>query len=251
MNFKNYLTEQDLEQEILLEFSKWNIAGLIAKYMIPLSPGMMDRLGYSQEDKIAYHLTNYDKYFDSIVKNQGKKGQISCFTKGGFELTRIPSQPNILIKLKGKMIIDGDKDLWTLTSSRGVRWLDQDSRVRGNKLSFNIEGILRKLAKNYSLDFEDLAPEIITLSAKDQVKFYRDYLKAVERYLDQGGYKDLNDYIKKSAQMSYNEVIMEKVQILDVSCVQIEQDYIVKELSEMNITYAGVVDYHDIKNIKD
>ncbi|MCD6435241.1 MAG: hypothetical protein J7L15_02455 [Clostridiales bacterium] len=248
MNFKNYLNE---DAEILSEFTTHNIAGLISKYMIPLSPGMLDRLGYSENDKIAYHLTNFDKYFEDIYKNQGKKGQISCFTRGGFELSRVPSQPNILIKLKGKMIIGGNTDIWTVTSSRGVRWLDQDSRIKDNKLSFNIEGILRKLSKNYNIDFDELDIGIVNLSKKDQVSFYRDYMKAIERYLDQGGYKELNAYLKNAADMSYNEVIMERIEILEVSCVEIEQDYIIDKLNLMKVTYGGLKNYHDIKKIKD
>ena len=248
MNFKNYLNE---DEEILLEFSKHNIAGMISKYMIPLSPGMMDRLGYSEENKIAYHLTNFNKYFDMIYKNQGKKGQISCFTRGGFELARVPSQPDILIKLQGKMILGGDSDIWTLTSSRGVRWLDQDSRIKGNKLSFNIDSILRKLAERYNIDFEELDIGIVQLSKKEQVAFYRDYMKAIERYLDQGGYKELNKYLKNAADMSYNEVIMERVTILDVSCVEIEQEYIINKLRDKKITYGGLINYHDIKKIKE
>jgi len=248
MTFNSYLLE---ETELLNEFSKHNIAGLIAKYMIPLSPGMMERLGYSEDNKIAYHLTNFSKYFEQMVKSQGKKGHLSCFTRGGFELARVPSQPDVLIKLQGKMIIEGDTDIWTLTSSRGVRWLDQDSRIKGNKMSFNIEGILRKLSKKYAIDFEELDIELVKLDQKIQVRFYRDYLTAVESYLDRGGYKDLNNYLKSAADMSYNEVIMSRIEILEVACVEIEQDYIINSLTNLGITYAGVVTYHDIKKIKD
>ena len=101
MNFKTFIQE---DINLLAEFTKHNLPSLISNYAIPLSTGMMDRLGYSEDGKTAYHLTNFQKHFNDMVKGQNKKGQISCFTKGGFELTRIPSQPDVLVKLQGKMV---------------------------------------------------------------------------------------------------------------------------------------------------
>ena len=252
MSFKDHHSE---DQQILAEFTKHEIPELIANLMIPLSPILMKKLGYHEDDKIAYHLTNFDKYFLDIYKNQGKKGQISCFTKGGFELTRIPSQPDVLIKLQGEMIIGGDTDIWTLTSSRGVRWLDHKGRA-GGKLGFYIEGILQKLLKEFSIDAEIdnsklIASSIMNLSKKAQVQFYKRYLEEIERYLSGGGYRELNNYLKNASEMSYNEVIMERVKILEVSCVEIEQDYIINKLRDRNITYGGIMNYHDIKTIKE
>ncbi len=251
MKFKNYLLEQTNQNIILQEFTTHGIPELISKLMIPLSPILMKKLGYFEDDKIAYHLTNYNKYFNNIYKNQGKKGQISCFTKGGFELARVPSQPDILIKLKGEMVIGGDTDIWTVTSSRGVRWLDH--KKRGTKLDFFIEGILTKILKEFNGTYgteKEIQNFIENLSNKEQVKFYKRYLEEIERYINQGGYKELNKYLKSAAEMSYNEVIMERVQILEVSCVEIEQQYIIDKLKELNITYDGLINYHDIKKIK-
>lgn len=251
MKFKTYL---NTDKELLLEFSAHGIPELISRLMIPLSPILMKKLGYFEADKIAYHLTNFNKYFDMIYKNQGKKGQISCFTKGGFELTRIPSQPDILIKLQGEMIIGGDTDIWTVPSSRGVRWLDHSGRG-GAKLDFYIEGILVKIFKEFSFDINpqsesQIKDTILELNNKEQIQFYKRYLEEIEGYINKGGYKELNKYLKNAAEMSYNEVVMERIQILDVSCVEIERDYIINKLRDLKITYGGLINYHDIKKIK-
>ena len=151
-------------------------------------------------------------------------------------------------------MIEGKTDIWTLASTRGVRWLDQKNRV-DKFLTIDIRSVVAKSFREinqpdtYEMTSEEIETAINNLSNKDQIKFYKVYIKNIERYLDSGGYKLLNNYLKKASPMSYNEVIMERFKILEVSCVQIEQDFIVAELAELGIPYGGLVNYHDIKKI--
>ncbi len=244
MSFKSYLNE----------YTKHNITRLISKGALPLDPSMMDRLGFS-EDLEAYHLTN-KIHLDDLYKNQNKHKQLSCFTVGGAELARIPSQPDVLLRLKGTAVISGQTDIWTLVSTRDRRWIDNADRTKGNKLYFRIQGVLSKIAKNYgflgdvySMQPEDIQKEIDALDRKAQVSLYRDYLKGIENMLDSGGYKDLISYLKNAADMSYNEVILTKWAIQDVSCVRTEQDSVVEFCTKNKINYGGVVDYKYIIRI--
>ena len=140
-------------KEYLLEYTKYSIEHLISIRAVPLVPSMLDRLGYVEDNLEVYHLTN-QRDLENLVKHQNKRSQISCFTSGGYELARLPSQPNVLLKLKGKAIIKGEKDLWSLVSVKGRRWLDQDARIKGNKITFGINGILQKIANNLGIDVD-------------------------------------------------------------------------------------------------
>ena len=227
MNFKNFLLERS------------NIIALIKSYSVPVLPGMMSRLGYSDHGT-AYRVMN-SKYLEDLIQKQGKKNNLSAFTKGGYNLARVPSLPNILVELEGTILINGETDLWSKRDQRGVLWLDQDRRVPGNKLSFNLQGIIDKLTKEIGV--------IEEISQKDQVRFYKEYLTAVERYLNQGGYKELNDYLKKASDLDYNEVVITRYKITKVYSLEFDRDHIMSTLNKNNITYGGVLNYHDINKI--
>jgi len=91
---------------------------LISLGYLPLSHDMMDRLGYSYDIDEAYSVTN-SHYLKNIVKIQNTKKQISSFTKGGLELAKLPSNPNILLKLSGNVVIEAASDAWTLVDTQG------------------------------------------------------------------------------------------------------------------------------------
>jgi len=249
--FKNYLL---YEQTILEEYSKHPISELIAYGGIPLDPGMMDRLGFSEKEQLAYHLTN-SVNLDDMTMNQGKKKQLSCFTKGGPELARLPSQPNILLMLKGDTVIKGDTDLWTLVSTRDKRWLDIN-KEKHSKLNFFIMGVLSKVAKKvdmnvdvYNTDPKTLAGMIEMLDKKDKIKLYKTYMIEMEKMLNKN-YKILIEYLKTAADMKYNEVVLTKWEIMDSWCLEYEQPIVIEKLSELNIPYAGVMYRRDLSSLK-
>jgi hypothetical protein len=253
MSFKTYIKESD---ELLLEFTKHNIPELIANRSIPLEPGMMRRLGYYLEGEQAYHLTN-DKNLADMKKNQGKRNQqISCFTEGSHELSRLPSQPNVLLLLEGDTVIEGKTDIWTTSSVRGRRWLDVRDRPGAKKLTFFINGVLQKVSKSIGLGIDiyemkpgELQRVIENLDRNMTKQFYLMYLREMESMLNQQ-YKELNLYLKSAAEMKYNEVVLTKWKILEAWCVGHEQPFIVHQLKELNISYAGVIEQRDFPNLR-
>jgi hypothetical protein len=240
MTFKTYLNE----------YTKRKISDLIANRAIPLSSPMMDRLGYSFQTK-AWHLTNH-RHLEELVKNQNSKKQLSTFTKGGKELVRLPSQPDVLVELEGIAVLEGKKDLWTIVDTQGRRWIDHRARVKGNKLTFFIDGILTKLL---GVDVNGKKPgevlDIIeNLSNKEKSIFYKDYINAIERYIDGGGYKDLADYIEKSAPMDYNEVVLNQYKILNVKVIDFESPNVLATISKLGLNYDGIILSKDLAKLK-
>jgi hypothetical protein len=251
-SFKKYLNETE---ELLLEFSKHKIPELIAARSIPLEPGMMRRLGYYLEDEQAYHLTN-SKNLPDMLKAQGKRNNhISCFTKGSHELSRLPSQPNVLLLLEGDTVIGGETDIWSLTSERGRRWLDVRDRPGAKKLTFYINGVLQKVAGMIGLDIdvykmkpEELQETIENLDKSEAKQFYLTYLREMENMLNLH-YKELNTYLRSAAEMGYNEVILDKWKILEAWSVDWERPEVQKFCEDNNIGYGGVIMSRDFTKL--
>ena len=252
MSFKIFLNESQL---ILNEYSKHPISELIARRAIPLDPGMMSRLGFLEEDVQAYHVTNSIR-LDEMAKNQNKKKQLSCFTKGGPELARLPSQPNVLLLLEGTSVVKGETDIWTLVSTRDRRWLDIGSRGKDTKLFKFITGVLQTVANKagiecdvYNASTQEIQTKIESLPPQQKVQLYRLYLTEMEAFLNKQ-YKVLINYLKNAAEMSYNEVILTKWKILDVWCIEIEQPNVEEKLKELNLSYAGVILRKDLGKLE-
>lgn len=266
MNFKSYLKKinqyllgnEGLDQR-LDEYSNHKISELIGLRAIPLTTGMMDRLGYSVDNRSVYHLTNI-KHLEELVKIQNTKKQISTFSKGGAELARLPSQPNILVRLLGTEIISGSSDIWTLPDTNGRRWIDQTDRVENNKLTFMINGMIQKIFSLYNVlenseDVTKMSPKelqnfIDNLSNQTKSKIYAEYIDRMERYIDQGGYKELQHYLKNASNLSYNEVILSNFKIIDVRALDIESPLIVSKCAELSLVYSGVFSSRELKNLK-
>ena len=263
MSFKKTINE---EQEILLEYNDFSVAELIASGSIPLEPGMMNRLGFSEKNQEAYHMTNYHKYLKDMISNQNKKVQLSCFTKGGPELARLPSNPNIVIKLKGTTVIKGKTDIWSLTSVRGRRWLSISSSgyvgaraKKVSKLHNLVLGVLQRVTNKAQEDQEEIIDMynsteterrnvISWLSDKEKVALYRLYMKEMEKLLNKH-YKVLVDYISDAADFSYDEVILTKWKIIEVKALDFDNG-VKTALKDTNVPYAGVILKKDLKDLK-
>jgi hypothetical protein len=248
IKFKEFISEKNAQ-------GNTDIKTLIAMSAIPLSTPMMDRLGYSYEDE-AYHVTS-GQYLDSLVKMQNKKKQISAFTKGGFQLMKLPSNPTILVKLEGNIVIDAASDMWTSIDSNGRRWINVVSSENSNgteyseKLSFFIRGIANKIRKDLgygemSKGYEGLK-DINLMTKEDRNKMYKLYIDSVEKYLQKDGYKLLNKHLKTNITYDYNEVILNKFKI--IGAYSLDNDDKKDEIEKAKIKYLGIMPMKDIPNI--
>lgn len=245
VNFKEYLNEAT------------EIAQLIANKSIPLEPGLMRRLGYFESDVKAYHLTN-SIHLPEMKKNQKKRNaQLSCFTKGGPELARIPSQPNVLLLLQGDSLIKGETDIWTIRSVRGRRWLDIRNRKLttgdAKKLTKYMSGVLQSTADVYGIDIDAYksSPDEIfkIIQSQGSLMMYKTYLTKLESMLNKE-YKLLNEYLRTAAEMKYNEVILDNWKMLEIYSVDFESPATLDIINKLNVPYKGIITQKEISKLE-
>jgi hypothetical protein len=245
MKFKEFLDEASQNSHKMIE--------MLSYLSVPLDMDMMDRLGYSYEG-IVYHMTS-PQYFSDLKKFQGTKKQLSTFTKGSSELLKLPSNPNTVAKLEGTIVIEAESDMWTTIDTTGRRWID----IKDDKIKFTLDGILYSCIKNIlpkeslsSFPTKHNAEEYLEffkgLKPKERSKIYLMYLQKVEEYIDKGGYKDLNKYLKSYITYDYNEVIITKYKVLGL--YSLDNDSKENDIKKAGFKYLGVMTQKEVKNIK-
>jgi hypothetical protein len=216
---------------------------------------MMRRLGYYEENITAYHLTNI-RDLSTIKKNQRKRNvHLSCFTKGGYELARLPSQPNVLVVLQGDSVIKGDTDIWTVVSERGRRWLDVRDRV-DKKLTFLVNGVIQKTFNQlhiqvdaYKISPKELQELIEAQSKSTQKSLYGLFLRNTEEMINRD-YVVLNNYLRNAAKMSYNEVVLDKYTVQGVYTLpHYTGSEALTVIKELHLDYLGEISFDEIKKI--
>jgi hypothetical protein len=179
MTFKQFLQER-------LDFGT-EAEDLLKQGYLPLLPKLFKDLGYSEDNVTAFHMTNSNN-----IRNRKKSDQISCFTKPSLELTKLPSRPDIVEKVKGRMLIKGSSDIYTYLDFKGRRWIklniDQHKSPAGKQLQFMLRSF-----------------------AKDGITF--DYYRKLDEYMQKDGYKLLNKYLKEIT-FSYDELILDRVETI-------------------------------------
>lgn len=217
---------------------------------LPLVPEMLDNLGYSYDIDEAYSVTNAT-YLPNLIKIQHKHNSISTFTKGGKELAKLPSHPNILLKLSGNVVIEAASDLWTFIDPDGHRWmgLSPENTKEGTKyseqLAFFIKGIRDKILKELGyININDKT--IFSVSDKDLDKFYKIYIVRIEEYLEKSGFKLLTKHLKENITYSYNEIVLNEFSINGVYQIDVEIPNITKQIEDNELKYLGVISMKDI-----
>jgi len=239
MHFKDFINEAT---------TLFKRLDLLSKSFIPIDRNMMDNLGYSYNSD-AYHITSV-QWLKKLKSIEGTNKQISCFSKGSTELMKLPSNPNVLVKLKGNVVISGKSDIWTWLDSKGYRWIDSKNK----KLENDIKNIIIKLMKEFNLnvsnikDSKNISTNIRTLEIKEIKLFIKNYLDRLEKYLDKGGYKLLNESLNNIT-YRYNELIMDNIEI--IGAYSIENDTKKEDIQKENIKYLGIISMKEIDKISD
>ena len=250
MKFKNYL-------ESISEVYTNTYEELISSCSIPVTSKMMDRLGYSYDEEEVNHLTNFKKLED-LIKIQGTKKSISCFTKGSKELSNLPSWPNVLVKLKGTVLIDSPSDMWTYVDKQGRRWIslvsssERKISKQTEELKFFIEGIRNKILIKYDISINDreLANNLRNIDGKTKSKIIREYIDNVEKYIQKGGYKALSNHFKNDITYGYNELIVENFSIIGV--YKISDSFLgtkKEDIENLGLKYLGEISNKEIEKI--
>lgn len=241
MKFADFINEKSAQNNTEMKY-------LISKNAIPISSSMMDRLGYSYEEE-AYHMTSAH-YLDGLKNIQHSKKQISAFTQGSNELMKLPSNPNVLVKLEGTIVIDAASDMWTSIDKQGRRWINLEPKSKKNgtefseKLAFNIDGIQSKIKKSLGYDVKT---KIEDMNKSDRNKMYKTYIDEVEDYLQNGGYKLLSKHLNSNITYGYNEVILNSFTI--IGAYSLENDTQKSEIENTGIPYLGVFPLSNLNKI--
>jgi len=243
-NFKDFFTE-DASQ------SMYKPAQLMAIGALPLTSTVMDRLGYKYESNM-FHATDV-RGLKNLIKLQGKKKQISAFTKGGTNLlTKIVIKPEFIVVLEGDIVLEGESDLWTHLEQGGRRWLSfrpGDSK-EGDKLKAMLISSLKD--KIFKLGYESIEDEnsdthtIETISymmKKDRGVLIKWYHQMAERLIEKN-YKLLNAHLKNNTEgLNYNEVVTNNIKIKGVYTLGLASK---KPIEDLGLKYLGVVEQSDL-----
>jgi len=218
------MTVRDLIERLDFGSKKFD---LIKKAMIPVSPKLLRDLGYNFDEVItAFHCTNANDL--KTLKHLPKNSQLSCFTKPSLKLTKLPSNPNVVVKVKGRAILQGASDLYSYLDDDGRRWIQLPS----SSLKFMIESIAKKLIKNYK-----------TYSNK----LYREYIKDVENLLDKE-YREFNKILKRlDNDLDYDELILDRIKVEGVYELNSEKK---DEIEKNKFKYLGYLSARDFQNLK-
>ena len=92
---------------------------------------------------------------------------------------------------------------------------------------------------NSSLEQSELRYIIEEMKPKDRSSLYKQYIDKVESWIDGGGYKNLNKYLKNLDQFAYNEVILNQFKILGVYSVEGNDKE--HEIKAQGLKYLGII----------
>jgi len=82
--------------------------------------------------------------------------------------------------------------------------------------------------------------KIKNLPVKQQLEFQKSYFKKIEKWIDGGGYKELQKFLDNAAEMKYNEVILTKFKIDSVYSLNSDNGKIRSFCEKNDIKYAGI-----------
>lgn len=250
------------------------------KTHIPLSTDMIKRVMGTPRIK-AYHITDSNG-FQKLQNLQGKKSQISCFTKiddlSG-QMSGVNTTGGVLVKMDADEILNTAFDSYSVVDSGGRRWVPTDELHGGfhTKISNIKEKIIKrflqnkknirswierhnvkihsdmeqKLANDFILFYEQVlnhhAVEFLESCDKSDlhkalVDFHNEIEPVFEKHKD-----DIMNHRNSNEGSNYNEVICNNIAITKVYVMK----NIIKEFEEMNPGWNPVmVDSKTLKLIK-
>jgi hypothetical protein len=238
MKFKLFLNE--------MSYFK-NIGNLMSMGAVPFTPKIQNMLGGGVV-KETYQVTTIE-YLPGMKQLGQTPKQISTFTKKlGSVINSISVKPDVLCKLKGKVIIEREHDVFSHPDKHGLRWI----HIRGtSKSDFLLEAIntrviklmLELSGKDGDLMYDDRLYEEVFNNLEDKQKkeviaFYTD---RVETLLKNKMYLDIIHEILSinKGNLQHDETIMSNFTVLGVYALETGKYKFNHETAEKDITDAG------------
>lgn len=195
--------------------------------LIPLSIPIIKKLvGNIKTAKVA-HITDYNGY-QKLKKLEGKKKGISSFNKLGSKSwvssgSGIATDGGVMVILEGKLLLNSDWDLYSVTDSQGRKWVEI-KRILDDKHQFKMEDVLPKEAQEirdrYLFPNKE-RPKITQQEKKEFIEMYidtatKELLKRKNVFQDK--YFSESDYLDND--WAWNEIIVAQMKIKEVAFVE-------------------------------
>ncbi len=195
---------------------------------LPISPAIQKRIHQSTENIVSYHATNIIG-LKNLIGLQNKSNSISTASRMEFVvLNGCQTSGGVILKLRGTSLFSSDGDAWTIRDTTGMRWINMDEDklkflIKNKKEIANIYNNIKEIAKTVAKDFIPTADKMETdeikdafqnLSKKEIKTFIVKCFKELEKTLKSFDWKNLSDLFFRNN--SYNEIILNKFEILDV-----------------------------------
>jgi len=256
--FKELFTEKSSQ-------GNFSAQSLAAKGYIPLSTPMMERLGLSEKDFVAYHATTIG-HLKGLSKLGSSKKSISAFTKGLHSIIGgIVIKPDVVAQIRGTKLIQAEQDFFTYIDKQGRRWF----KVKGKKEEFMNNALLAKPLKSfmqeqfpdtwedeleYYLDRPKIIKDIVSYSNASKKAlniFIKNYIDNAERLLINPMYaKILKEHLENASLLKHDELVMnqfivEKVYSLEAGKYQFDNSMAEYDITKLGYEYGGHISKSD------
>ena len=149
------ITETELQERFIQSYMASHPMNLIIDGGLPLFPSFMKDMEIDVEK--AYHVTDISG-LNHLIKSQGKRNEIPCFTKGGVTVSGGELvDGDVLTSVKGKSSFHGAHDMGTILDKNGHRWiLPQEGTTNSPAMFWNdyfSSGVLSRNINGITNDF--------------------------------------------------------------------------------------------------
>ena len=214
---------------------------------IPLTPSILKE--FEQDVEEVYHTCSIDS-LRRIIKQQGKRIELSTFTKGSYGIAHGALQTSeVLIVLKGKSSFDSPLDLGAGIDRNGHKWL---GRYMGEDAFIETkftQPMFDKIRDHFGMmPTDSIYDKVRNLSGKEKAAFVKWYYDKSKKILTKAFIKKLQKSAKtgKRGIFDNDEVLIHDFSIKNIYVIDDDKmDYDTKRreqlLKKLKIPYSGLI----------
>ena len=182
---------------------------------IPFTPYIMKE--FEVKIDTAYHITGEDGV-KGLKKIQGRKNQISVFTKGGDAISSgAKSGADFLVELSGISSFMSSMDIGSDLSKRGYKWIYFPYGVKGYTDVMN-----KKMAEYLNTGEQNIKAELKHKSKKEQHRFMKWYLDEAKKLISKPLIKKMQKELLNRPNDTYwdnNELFLHSINVKNVKII--------------------------------
>lgn len=206
---------------------------------LPLTPKIAKAL-YDTK-KTVFHITDPLRIFD-LKKLSGSKKSISSFTKMfDYQLRNmggVQTNGGLLLHIEGNLMLDSKSDIMSMPDEQGRRWISNEWIDQAN--DFFAE--LHKINANIKIELKIKSIGDLTVNKQLRRTFISEYIKRTEEHVLKNT-KELKALIDSQYGGSWDELLVNEINIKDVLLFNMEQQYFSGKIKE---TYGSLENCYNI-----